>query len=699
MLYSRWIPPRFGEGERGWKTALSLTATSALLTFFARFGCTDAQGNVGFWPSNGALVVAWLVLPRRYGLAVSVACFLLNVSLNSFFNYTPFQNFLYSVLNIEVSLVTAILTKRFCGAAIDLSRLKRFAAFALCAFLASVSEAGIGEFFNGITAGYSSIFNEWKQWALSDTIGLLISTPAVLFATRFRSNANYFARSLPETLLLASSAIVCACWAFSQPNSSNFLFCFPVLILTAFRAGPPLVLMNILAMSVVASAFTAHGLGPFVTIGGSGLVAGQEALQPFLVSLLLAALPSNNALGERNRDAVRLTRLNRSAKQARAEALAASRAKSDFIANISHEIRTPLNGILGMTEVLITHTKDPKSIGQLRIVQESGRGLLAILNDILDFAKIEAGKITLSPNDFEMDRLVRDSFNAFRALADRKGLAYSLSIASDAHGVYVGDEVRIRQILNNLISNAMKFTHVGGVNFAVILRGDHVVFAVSDTGIGISQDHQQNLFQRFSQADSSTTRLFGGTGLGLAISGHLAELMDGVIMVDSEPGAGSTFALSIPLPRAVEPSVAAIGAGRQAIGESIPKGLRILAAEDNPVNQQVLAAILDSEDFDLQLVSDGLQAVEAFKLAPFDLVLMDMLMPVMDGPAAIGQIREWEVSHAHHRTPILAFTANAMQHQLDAYSSLDIDGVIAKPVNIEHLLGAIAECAGRPLVS
>ena len=696
LMLARWIPPRSGEGERGWTTALCLIATFAVLTLIARFACTDAQGNVGFWPSNGALVVAWLVLPRRFGLAVSLASFFVNVWINSFFNYTIFQNLLYASLNIEVSAVTAVMTKRFCGAAIDLSRLKRFAAFAIGALLACIFEAGIGEYFNGVTAGYSSIFHEWLQWTLSDTIGLLISTPAILFATRFRSYAKYFPVSALESVGLACLTIASACWAFSQPTSSAFLFCFPVLILTAFRAGPPLVLLNALAISVIASAFTAHGLGPLVSIGGPGLVARQEALQPFMVSLLLAALPSNSALGERNRNALRLTRLNRSAKAARAEALAASRAKSDFIANISHEIRTPLNGILGMTEVLIAQSKDAKILGQLRIVQESGQGLLTVLNDILDFAKIESGKITLSPADFDLERLVNDSFTAFRAQADRQGLAYTRVLSAEAAGLYRGDEVRIRQILNNLLSNAMKFTHAGVVSLNVGLEGGLLSFAVSDSGIGISKEQQQKLFQRFSQADSSTTRLFGGTGLGLAISGHLAALMDGEILVRSEPGEGSTFTLRIPLARAQAPDVP-VDEGDALAGEpALAPGLRILAAEDNPVNQQVLSAILEAGAVDLTLVPDGLQAVEAFKRTSFDVVLMDMLMPVMDGASAIGQMREWERRSALNRTPILALTANAMQHHLDTYARLDIDGVVAKPVKIERLFSAIAEVAGRP---
>ena len=641
-MFWRWLPPRPGEAPRGWKTALALTVTFAALTALARFACTDSEGNVGFWPANGALVVAWLVLPRRLSLAVSLCSLLLNIWINGFFQYTPFQNVLYAGLNTEVSLVTAILAKRFCGAAVDLSRLTRFAVFSVCAGVACASEAAVGEAFNGVTVGYTSIVHEWLQWTLSDTIGLIISTPAILLAARF-------------------------------------------------RAGPPLVLLNALALSVIASAYTAHGLGPLGTIAGPGLVDRQEALQPYLISLLLSALPSNSALGERNRNAVRLTRLHGLARDARAAAVAASRAKTDFIANISHEIRTPLNGILGMTELLIARIPDPDHLARLRILQDSGTGLLTVLNDILDISKIETGAVTLDPVDFDLERLVNDAVSTFRALAERKGLHYALDISPVVAGSYVGDEGRIRQVLNNLISNAMKFTEAGEVRVAVTPVEGGVAFAISDTGIGISPEHVQQLFQRFSQADTSTTRRFGGTGLGLAISSDLATLMGGQITVATAPGQGSTFTFQLPLARSHAALAPAPGAPCETSADRIPPGLRILAAEDNHVNQLVLAALLEAGEVELSLVSNGQDAVEAYGQSGFDLILMDMLMPVMDGPRAISNIRQLERAHGRARTPIIVLTANAMQHQLDGYSNLDIDGVVAKPVNVGALYHAIAQ--------
>ncbi len=690
-MFWRWLPPRPGEAPRGWKTAVALTVTFAALTALARFACTDSEGNVGFWPANGALVVAWLVLPRRLSLAVSLCSLLLNIWINGFFRYTPFQNILYAGLNTEVSLVTAILAKRFCGAAIDLSRLTRFAVFSVCAGVACASEAAVGEAFNGVTVGYTSIVHEWLQWTLSDTIGLIISTPAILLAARFRAHSRYFPTSDLERAGLAVLTIASGCWAFSQGTSTAFLFTYPALILTAFRAGPPLVLLNALALSVIASAYTAHGLGPLGTIAGPGLVDRQEALQPYLISLLLSALPSNSALGERNRNAVRLTRLHGLARDARAAAVAASRAKTDFIANISHEIRTPLNGILGMTELLIARIPDPDHLARLRILQDSGTGLLTVLNDILDISKIETGAVTLDPVDLDLERLVHDAVSTFRALAERKGLHYALDISAAVAGSYVGDEGRIRQVLNNLISNAMKFTEAGEVRVAVTPVEGGVAFAISDTGIGISPEHVQQLFQRFSQADTSTTRRFGGTGLGLAISSDLATLMGGQITVATAPGQGSTFTFQLPLARSHAALAPAPEEPSETAVDRMPPGLRILAAEDNHVNQLVLAALLEAGEVELSLVSNGQDAVEAYGQSGFDLILMDMLMPVMDGPRAISNIRQLERAHGRARTPIIVLTANAMQHQLDGYSNLDIDGVVAKPVNVGALYHAIAQ--------
>jgi signal transduction histidine kinase/CheY-like chemotaxis protein len=676
---------------RSWKTALVLTATFAVLTALARFGCTDAEGNVGFWPANGALVAAWLILPRRYGLAVSIGSLLLNVWINSFFKYTLFQNALYASLNIEVSFVTAVLAKRFCGAAIDLSRLTRFAVFSVCAWIACASEAAIGEFYNGVTVGYTSFAHEWLQWALSDTIGLVISTPAILFAVRFRAYSKYFPISHLESAGLVVLTIATGCWAFSLGTSTAFLFTYPVLILTAFRAGPPLVLLNALVLSVIASSYTAHGEGPLVAVAGRGLVDRQEALQPYLVSLILSALPSNSALGERNRNALRLSRLHGLARDARAAAMAASRAKTDFIANISHEIRTPLNGILGMTEALIGRTTEPETLARLRIVQDSGEGLLTVLNDILDISKIEAGAVCLDPAPFDLERLVRDAFATFRALAERKGLVYVLDIAPGVEGHYLGDEGRIRQILNNLISNAMKFTETGQVTLSVGCEAGRVSFAIFDTGVGIPPEQVQGLFERFSQADTSTTRRFGGTGLGLAISAYLACLMDGAITVSSLPGSGSTFTLEVPL-RRLEARDDTVPSPEPPPSEvQARSGLRILVVEDNPVNQLVLAALLDGHDFVLSMAANGHEALETFGLHAFDLVLMDMLMPVMDGTQAIQAIRELERATSRQRTPIVVLTANAMQHHLDAYARLDIDGVVAKPVNVAALYQAIGQ--------
>jgi len=374
--------------------------------------------------------------------------------------------------------------------------------------------------------------------------------------------------------------------------------------------------------------------------------------------------------------------------EARDAANAANVAKSQFLANMSHEIRTPLNGVLAMAEVIDRGELSQVQRERLSVVRESGEQLLAVLNDVLDLSKIEAGKLELAALDFDVERVAQAVNDSYAPLAQEKGLAFSLDVAPDARGVWHGDSDRMRQILGNLVSNAIKFTGQGSVGVRVeTADAGGLRLSVTDSGIGIPQNKILTLFEKFIQADSSTTRRYGGTGLGLAICRELAQLMGGQISVISEEGKGSTFIVELPFPRG---STVSAGEARAPSEGMEQRSVRVLAAEDNLVNQKVLKAIVEPMDVELSIVGDGRAAVEAWRSGDYDLILMDIQMPVMDGIAAAKAIRAAEAAERRSRIPILALTANALVHQVEEYLAVGMDGHVAKPIEIAKLYDAMS---------
>jgi PAS domain S-box-containing protein len=380
--------------------------------------------------------------------------------------------------------------------------------------------------------------------------------------------------------------------------------------------------------------------------------------------------------------------------RALAEAEAADRAKSQFLAVMSHEIRSPLNGVLGMAQAMELGELPPDQRRRLHVLREAGGVLLDLLNDMLDLTRINAGRLELEDGVVDGRELVRSARNLFDGLAADKDLSFDLELDPVALGPWKGDPTRVRQIVTNLIGNAVKFTERGRVVLRILPEPEGFRLEVSDTGPGIPADMLGRIFDPFDQLDPSNTRRHGGSGLGLAICRDLAELMDGEITVSSVVGVGSTFVLKLPLQRGgLEPADNVLGAPAAIHAPLVtPFGgrpLRILAAEDNPMNQLVLTTLLGAAGIEPVVVANGQEAVNAFAAEPWDLILMDVQMPVMDGLDAARAIRAAERAEGNAPTPIIALTANAMQHQLDEYRACGMTSTVSKPVEIRALMAAI----------
>jgi signal transduction histidine kinase/CheY-like chemotaxis protein len=374
-------------------------------------------------------------------------------------------------------------------------------------------------------------------------------------------------------------------------------------------------------------------------------------------------------------------------KKALEEAEAGSRAKSEFLTVMSHETRTPLNGVLGMVQAMARDELSPRQRARLEVVRQSGEALLVLLNSILDLSTLQSGELAFEDAEVDIGRVADAALKAFESAAADKGLALVLDVSPAACGVYAGDPARVGQLLHCLVSNAVKFTEVGSVSLSVDRNSEALVIRVVDTGIGVSAEQKQGLFDTFVQADASLTRRHGGCGLGLAICRELTAKMGGGLDVESSPDCGSTFTVTLPLPRLGDG-----GGAARASREETPEdqyALRVLVAEDNPVNQLVLRTLLQQLGIEPTMVGDGKQAFAAWRDGDWDLILMDIQMPVMDGVTASQAIRNGEAASGRARTPIVAVTANLLAHQVQAYRAAGIDDVVAKPFQVARLVEAI----------
>ncbi len=445
-------------------------------------------------------------------------------------------------------------------------------------------------------------------------------------------------------------------------------------LLLGQRAG---IRWALVAMAEVVLAVVLHPYLPHAPLEGPDY---SEWLNTFRTLLLIPSVMLFGLYFERERE------------RAQTELHHANRATNAFLASMSHEIRTPMNGVLGMTEVMLQGTLDDETRDRLALIQRSGQTLVALINDILDFSKVEAGKLKIESTDFDLLELMEDLQRLFEPVAQQKGVTLDLSTMSGVPRLLRGDALRLRQVLSNLVNNAVKFTERGTVSLRVVTREQSgpqklkVEFAVEDTGIGIAPEVVPKLFTLFEQGDASTTRRYGGTGLGLALSRQLVVLMGGTLEVESRVGVGSRFTFSLWLERGVQ---ALVEASPRARPEEQTLVNPVLVVDDNAINLRVACSLLNKAGYSTDTATNGLEALEKVQAHPYSMVLMDCHMPTMDGFEATERIRGLEGDVA--LIPIIALTASALPEELEACRRAGMNECLTKPVSMKMLQRVISQ--------
>jgi signal transduction histidine kinase/ActR/RegA family two-component response regulator len=450
-------------------------------------------------------------------------------------------------------------------------------------------------------------------------------------------------------------------------------------LLLALGALPLLLRRQALAAGLGMAALV---LASWAAVRGGVMPTPAPGLYLLVLALLLTAAEHERHARERERELTREREL----------AEARSRAKTELLAQVSHEMRTPMNAVLGFSDILARSPLKPEQAHYVEVLGHAGRQVFALINDLLDNARIESGRLELASHPFNLVDLVELQLELLRERAQGQGLWLRVFARSEATGWVLGDQQRVAQIVTNLVGNAIKFTRTGGVTVELSRDGaGRVLISVQDTGIGIAPDRLERIFQPFAQADAGIAQEFGGTGLGLAITRSLARLMGGDVSVQSRPGEGSRFEVSLDLPDTHPPR--ADLAGPRADRMAPTRQLELLLAEDNDVNALVIEGMLAPLSHRITRVHDGDQALAALREADFDLVLMDMLMPGVDGLSATRRWRAIEAAEARPRTPIVALTANAFDTDVQQSLAAGCDAHLTKPISLAALLQALAKHA------
>lgn len=660
------------------KDILRWTVVAATYFALQAIPTTLYGDNPALRGANAAAVFLLLIAPRRHWLVLAPLLWLAAGAAREL-AHAPQPWLVGGVNALEVLAVAAVLHGRrgLSNPWYGRDQLPRLLLAAGAVPIASGAAAAAA-----IQAGAGTPFGaQWASWYLASMLAYVTLTPLVLGWTDPAQRKAILAAMLQRRtagILLITVACVAALRQELYP--ALLLVSFPLLVLCTwwYRLAGATTLMAVLA--ITGGWFAARDVGALFHIlaPGSGLPARVQVLQLYLGVAALCSLPFAVLLAEQERLWAQLRRR--------------SDARAEFLAAMSHEIRTPMTGVLGMADLLAAQDLSDEQRRYVDAMRSSGRHLVNVINDILDFSRIETGKLALESIDFRMSEMIEQVRSLIHPIALEKGLAFEAHWSPGSPAVVRGDPTRLRQILLNLAGNAVKFTAHGSVTLDVAGEADasgrvRYGFAVSDTGIGIAPDKLELLFTPFSQADRSTAREYGGSGLGLAISRRLAEAMGGRIVVESRPGRGSVFTLEVPLEPGDPDHRGA--AGVAAVACAPPQ--RILVAEDVQVNRDILLRALGARGHGVAFAHDGAAALAAVQRDDYDMVLMDVQMPVMDGVEATRRIRALEGPAG--RIPIIGLTANVMSQEQARYLEAGMDECLMKPIEWDRLDAAIARHA------
>ena len=679
------MPHRLALHERQRQTAL-LLVLSVVIVASQIFSECLTRTNVGvaaFWPATSLLAAGLLTLNGSRRLVLSAVFVASHLAVDLLTDDLLAQALLYTTLDTAQALVVWGVCRRLAHGAPRIRTMRALATLpTITTPIAAVSAALCATI---LSASFGEPFMQsWLDWFLRDALGLAVMLPAALVLIDAEHRRS-FKRSWPEqsALLFAVAAVTLLC-AHPASGAPPFLI-FPIALATAYRLGARGAAMASVIVALITLPIALSGFSPrFNAILGP--VAQARTIQVFIAVLFYTSLAAGLVLAQQDRLKRLLLRREQLTRAARSRALAATEAKTEFLATMSHEIRTPLNSVLGFAQLLAArHDLPPDARRQVNLIDSAGAALLTVLNDILEFSRVEAGQIELLPQPTSAPALLRDTVSIMAPEARAKGLELNIEIIDPVEALHDLDADRLRQVLINILNNAVKFTEEGRIDARLVIEHgeieDRLRFEIIDTGVGIDLDKQALLFQRFSQTDSSIGRLHGGSGLGLAIARALVDVMGGRIGVDSVPGRGSCFWIELTAPTAEE---VAIPERQQS---ATPGAARILIVDDHAVNLEIGAALLSLVGCEVDVAENGKQAVEQVQKSDYDLILMDIHMPQMDGLQATRAIKA--LGGRAGQIPIVAMSADALPRQVERCYAAGMVDHIAKPVQREVLYAKV----------
>jgi signal transduction histidine kinase len=668
----------------GWRRRIDWPAILCMslytLLIVGRRTFMTSSGISAIWPGGGVMAVAFLLGRRSSWKWVVLLGVSENLLSNGVFGFAP-----RTLLTIPEAGLLAYLTRRVCARGLDFSEPRTLVSFLV--FAAAPAGAASAVAMTLLPGAMKIDFAASMNWFLGHALGAAIAVPT--FVTLFKS-VRFASFRRPAWELPACSLLLIAYvyFLFAGRSPVLTLLIFPAAMFVAFRYGPvgASVMSQVLMVMALARIYSGT-FWPRITS-----YEGVQWVQFFVAIVFLTSFCATGALTSLRRTQRVLARRTEAALAARQRADTAARVKSEFLANMSHEIRTPLNGVIGLADALARRPLQPEDLEIVKLIQTSGKTLNGLLSDVLDLARADAGALRLTIEPFDPRELVTSAAYLFETIAREKGVGFEVDVQAPAGAWVKGDALRVRQIVANLIGNAVKFTSQGEVRVQVSLTPvgpmrSRLEVEVADTGPGFTNEVKARLFQRFEQAGAPITQRFGGTGLGLAISRQLTEMMGGSLACFAQPGVGATFTLALELDLVPPRELPQSGPLEE---PPKPEGARprILLAEDHVVNQRVVQMIL-ADQAEIVVVPDGQAALDVLQLQVFDLVLMDNQMPVIDGLTAIRTIRAREVQSGASPLAIISLTADALPEQVQAALDAGADSHLPKPITALALLEAV----------